>query len=255
MAFPLPDLPYAYDALEPHMSADTLKFHHDKHHKSYVDKLNAAIEGTKFEGMKLEEIIQEAAKGKDTQSLFNNAAQAWNHTFFWHCMSPESTGRPDGELARAIDEAFGGFDEFKQEFVAKAGGQFGSGWAWLVLDNGKLTVTSTPNAGLPMTNGQQALLTCDVWEHAYYLDYQNRRPDFVKTFLDRLVDWEFVAENFAMQGEGGSMAGRRYQDMQHRFAESGKVEKFAREAEHALEGEEGAELERARRQTASGHSR
>lgn len=207
MAFRLPDLPYAYDALEPHMSADTLKFHHDKHHKTYVDKLNAAIEGTRFEGMKLEEIIAESAKGEDAQGLFNNAAQTWNHTFFWHCMAPGGGGAPDGEVAEAIDEAFGGLDEFKEEFVAAAGAQFGSGWAWLVLDGDRLRVTTTANAGLPIIHGQRALLTCDVWEHAYYLDYQNRRPDFVKAFLDNLVDWKFVADNLAKRGgEAGEAA-------------------------------------------------
>lgn len=254
MTFRLPDLPYTYDALEPHMSADTLKFHHDKHHKTYVDKLNAAIEDTSFEGMELEEIIQESADGQDKQALFNNAAQTWNHTFFWHCMSPEGGGRPDGQLGRAIDETFGGLDEFVDEFVSKAGSQFGSGWAWLVLDAGRLKITTTPNAELPMIKGQQALLTCDVWEHAYYLDYQNRRPDFVKTFLNNLVDWDFVAENLAMQGEGASMAGRRYQDMQHRFARSGKVQERAREAARALEDKEGEDLEEARRKAAKAGS-
>jgi len=198
MAFRLPDLPYAYDALAPHMSADTLKFHHDKHHKGYVDKLNAAIEGTRFDGMELEEIIRESAKGQDTQGLFNNAAQTWNHTFFWHCMSPKGGGAPDGELARLIDETFGGLDAFKDEFVKAAGGRFGSGWAWLVLDGGALKITTTPNAELPMIHGQEALLTCDVWEHAYYLDYQNRRPDFVRGFLDNLVDWAFVAKSLEL---------------------------------------------------------
>ena len=198
MAFRLPDLPYAYDALAPHMSADTLKFHHDKHHKGYVDKLNAAIEGTRFDGMELEEIIRESAKGQDTQGLFNNAAQTWNHTFFWHCMSPKGGGAPDGELARLIDETFGGLDAFKDEFVKAAGGRFGSGWAWLVLDGGALKIATTPNAELPMIHGQEALLTCDVWEHAYYLDYQNRRPDFVRGFLDNLVDWAFVAKSLEL---------------------------------------------------------
>ena len=194
MAFELPDLPYARDALEPHMSANTLSFHHGKHHKAYVDKTNELIQGKPYESMKLEEIITRTANDAE-KTLFNNAAQVWNHTFFWNCMKPGGGGAPSGDLARRIDQDLGGLDKFKQQFKAAAVGQFGSGWAWLVQDNGKLRIVATPNAVPPMTSGQQALLTCDVWEHAYYLDYQNRRPDFVDTFLNHLVNWDFALEN------------------------------------------------------------
>lgn len=200
MAFDLPKLPFAYDALEPHMSENTLRFHHDKHHKGYVDKLNDAIADTPYAKMSLEEIIQTTADDPDASGIFNNAAQHWNHSFFWSCMTPDG-GRPDGELARRIETDLGSFDKFVSRFTDTATGQFGSGWAWLVLDNGKLAIKATPNAELPMIRGQHALLTCDVWEHAYYLDYQNRRADFVKTFLEHLVNWDFVVETMRMKGE------------------------------------------------------
>lgn len=194
MAFELAPLPYAEDALEPVISARTMQFHHGKHHKRYVDTLNELIAGTPLEKAELTEIIQEAAKDKEKQKIFNNAGQVWNHDFFWKCMKPGGGGAPTGDLARRIDQDFGGFDQFKKEFAAAANNHFGSGWAWLVLDNGKLKAISTPNAVPPMVQGQKALLTCDVWEHAYYLDYQNRRPDFVQAFLDKLVNWDFVAQ-------------------------------------------------------------
>ena len=194
MAFELAPLPYAEDALEPVISARTMQFHHGKHHKRYVDTLNELIAGTPLEKADLTEIIQEAAKDKEKQKIFNNAGQVWNHDFFWKCMKPGGGGAPTGDLARRIDQDFGGFDQFKREFAAAANNHFGSGWAWLVLDNGKLKAISTPNAVPPMVQGQKALLTCDVWEHAYYLDYQNRRPDFVQAFLDKLVNWDFVAQ-------------------------------------------------------------
>jgi Fe-Mn family superoxide dismutase len=194
MAFELAPLPYAEDALEPVISARTMQFHHGKHHKRYVDTLNELIAGTPLEKADLTDIIQEAAKDKEKQKIFNNAGQVWNHDFFWKCMKPGGGGAPTGDLARRIDQDFGGFDQFKKEFATVANNHFGSGWAWLVLDNGKLKAISTPNAVPPMVQGQKALLTCDVWEHAYYLDYQNRRPDFVQAFLDKLVNWDFVAQ-------------------------------------------------------------
>lgn len=195
MAFELPALPFAEDALEPYYSARTLSFHHGKHHKAYVDNLNKLIAGTELESKTLEEIILIAAGDAARAGLFNNAAQVWNHTFFWHCMKPGGGGKPAGDLAARIDATFGGFDKFAEQFKAAAVGRFGSGWAWLVLDGGELKIVSTPNAETPLAKGQKALLTVDVWEHAYYLDYQNRRPDFVQAFLDHLVDWDFVAAN------------------------------------------------------------
>jgi len=222
MAIRLPDLPYPYDSLAPHMSAETLRFHHDKHHASYVKKLNGLVEDTELARLSLDEIIQKTADDEDATDVFNNAAQVWNHTFFWNCMSPDGGGKPDGELARQVDEDLGGVDSFKEDFKKAAVKQFGSGWAWLVLDDGRLKITTTPNAVPPTIRGQQPLLTCDVWEHAYYLDYQNERGKFVETFLESLVNWEFVAERFALQGEGSSTASRRFQEAQHDFAQSEK---------------------------------
>jgi Fe-Mn family superoxide dismutase len=191
MTFTLPPLPYALDALVPHISQETLEYHYGKHHNAYVTNLNKLIPGTAFESMDLEAIIK-SAKGP----VFNNAAQVWNHTFYWHCLSPQGGGEPTGELAKAIITAFGSFAAFKEQFTAMAISTFGSGWAWLVLDDaGQLKITSTSNAGTPMTNGEKALLTCDVWEHAYYIDYRNVRPDYVSAFWN-LVNWEFVAQNF-----------------------------------------------------------
>ncbi len=190
MAFTLPDLPYAKDALAPYLSQETLEYHHDKHHNAYVTNLNGLIDGTDNAGKSLENIIA-VAEGP----LFNNAAQVWNHTFYWNCMKPGGGGAPSGDLAKAIDAAFGSFDDFKKELTAAAVGQFGSGWAWLVLDSGGLTVTKTGNADLPLKHGQTALLTVDVWEHAYYIDYRNLRPKYVETFLSSLANWDFVAQN------------------------------------------------------------
>ena len=192
MAFSLPDLPYAKDALAPYLSQETLEYHHDKHHNAYVTNLNGLIDGTENAAKSLEEIIL-AAEGP----LFNNAAQVWNHTFYWSCMKPGGGGAPAGELAKAIDAAFGSLDDFKKELSAAAVSQFGSGWAWLVADKGVLKVVKTGNADLPLKHGQTALLTIDVWEHAYYIDYRNLRPNYVETFLASLVDWGFVAENYA----------------------------------------------------------
>ena len=195
MAFELPALPYAPTALEPHMSARTFEFHYGKHHKTYVDNLNKLVAGTPWENASLETVIMESAKDEAKKGVFNNAAQVWNHTFFWHCMKPNGGGKPTGKLAEMIDAAFGSFDEFKAKFKDAALTQFGSGWAWLALDNGKLAIVKTANAETPMTSGKKAILTCDVWEHAYYLDYQNRRGDMVQAFLDNLVNWDFAAKN------------------------------------------------------------
>ena len=191
MAFELPPLPYASDALEPHYSANTLSFHHGKHHAAYVNKLNELVAGGEDENKSLEEIIASSSGG-----LFNQAAQVWNHTFFWNSMKPSGGGAPSGTLAQAIDAAFGSLDSFKEQFKAAGVGQFGSGWVWLVKENGSLKIVTTANAETPLTQGQEPILTCDVWEHAYYLDYQNRRPDFIQSFLDNLVNWDFAAANF-----------------------------------------------------------
>jgi len=198
MSFTLPALPYAKDALAPHISAETFDFHHGKHHNAYVVKLNELVAGTEHEKKSLEDVIMASAKDASKAVLFNNAAQHWNHSFFWHCLKPNGGGKPTGELAAKIESDLGGYDKFAADFKAAALTQFGSGWAWLVKDAaGKLKITKTANADLPMAHGETALLTCDVWEHAYYIDYQNRRPDFVQTVLDKLVNWEFVAANYA----------------------------------------------------------
>ena len=193
--FTLPPLPYAQDALAPVISANTLSFHYGKHHKAYVDNLNKLAEGKRWATMSLEEVVRESAKDAADAGVFNNAAQVWNHTFYWSCMRSGGGGAPSGRLAERIQADFGGFDAFKTQFADAAKTQFGSGWAWLVLDGSKLKVVKTANADTPLAHGQKALLTCDVWEHAYYLDYQNRRPDYVAAFLDKLVNWEFAAAN------------------------------------------------------------
>jgi Fe-Mn family superoxide dismutase len=197
MAFELPALPYAQDALEPHISGNTLSFHHGKHHAGYVTKLNAAIEGTDLANKSLEEIVKATATDPAKAGVFNNAAQVWNHSFYWNCMKPGGGGTPTGALADKINADFGSFDKFKEALSNAAATQFGSGWAWLVLDNGTLKVVKTLNAENPITNGQTPLLTIDVWEHAYYLDYQNLRPKYIETFLSSLVNWDFVAKNLA----------------------------------------------------------
>jgi Fe-Mn family superoxide dismutase len=195
MAFELPPLPYAKDALEPHISARTLEFHHGKHHATYVTNLNNLTKDTPLATHSLEQVIESVHGDAAKVGIFNNAAQVWNHTFYWHCMKPGGGGAPTGEVAQAIDQAFGSYDKFKDEFKTACVSQFGSGWGWLVADKGALKIAKTANAELPMTAGQTALLTCDVWEHAYYLDFQNRRPDYVQMFLDHLVNWDFVAAN------------------------------------------------------------
>lgn len=193
MTYTLPELPYAKDALEPHISAETLEFHHGKHHQTYVTNLNNLVPGTEYAGLSLEEIIQKAPSG----GIFNNAAQVWNHTFYWHSLSPQGGGAPTGPLASAIEHTFGSFEKFKEEFTKCAVTTFGSGWAWLVKNaDGTLAIVSTGNAGCPLTAGQTPLLTCDVWEHAYYIDYRNARPKYVEAFWN-LVNWEFAAQNFA----------------------------------------------------------
>ena len=192
MAHELPALPYAQDALEPHISAETLEYHYGKHHQTYVTNLNKLIEGTEFADASLEDIIMKASGG-----LFNNAAQVWNHTFYWNGMAPNAGGAPSGDLATAIDSTFGSFDDFKQKFATACATNFGSGWTWLVKNsNGSLEIVNTSNAGSPLTAGQAPLLTCDVWEHAYYIDYRNARPKYVEHFWN-LVNWDFVANNFA----------------------------------------------------------
>ena len=198
MPFELPSLPYAYDALQPHMSKATLEFHHDKHHKAYVDTANKLLAGSGLEGKSLEQVIKESHRNADRKKLFNNAAQHWNHSEFWLSMKPRGGAKIPGELERRIRADFGGFDRFKTEFAEKGTAQFGSGWVWLVLSGDKLEIATTANAENPLVADKPALLTCDVWEHAYYLDYQNRRPDFLKTFLDHLANWERAAELLGM---------------------------------------------------------
>lgn len=191
MVFKLPELPYEKSALEPYISKETLEYHHGKHHQAYVNKLNELIPGTQFEDLSLENIIM---KSKD--AIFNNAAQVWNHTFYWHCMKPNGGGEPDGELANVIEKQFGNFDQFKDKFTNAAITRFGSGWAWLVKnENGSLEVLNTMNADNPMTINKKPLLTCDVWEHAYYIDTRNDRGKYVSNFWN-VVNWDYVAENY-----------------------------------------------------------
>ena len=191
MEHKLPELPYAMNALEPHISAETLEYHYGKHHKAYVTNLNNLIKGTEFENSSLEDIIRKSSGG-----LFNNAAQVWNHTFYWNCLSPKGGGAPSGPLADAINKAFGSFEEFKKQFSQTAITTFGSGWGCLVQNqDGSVALAITSNAGTPLTEGKTALLTCDVWEHAYYIDYRNARPEYVEHFWN-LVNWEFAVKNF-----------------------------------------------------------
>ena len=193
-AFALPALPYAQEALEPYLSAKTMGFHYGKHHQAYVDNLNKQVAGTPWAaGSTLEKVVVESAGNADKAAVFNNAAQAWNHAFFWNSMKPGGGGAPSGRVMELIGKSFGGFKEFKEAFLAAAAAQFGSGWVWLVQDGDTLKIVKTSNADTPLAHGQKALLTCDVWEHAYYLDYQNRRKDFVQAFLDHLANWDFAA--------------------------------------------------------------
>jgi superoxide dismutase, Fe-Mn family len=187
----LSSLPYAMDALQPHISKETLEYHYGKHHQQYVDTLNSLIAGTEYESMSLTDIIR-SSKG----AIFNNAAQDWNHAFYWNCLSPKSGDKPVGKLAAAVNAKFGSFEEFKKQFAKAAVGTFGSGWIWLVKNaDGSIGIESTSNAGTPLTTDKRPLLTCDVWEHAYYIDYRNRRPDYVSAFWN-IVNWEFAAEHF-----------------------------------------------------------
>ncbi|HLY95839.1 MAG: superoxide dismutase [Sideroxydans sp.] len=194
MEHQLPALPYPREALAPHMSAETFDYHYGKHHQAYVTNLNNLIKGTEYESLTLEAIIKKAPAG----GIFNNSAQVWNHTFFWNCMKPHGGGAPTGALADAINKKWGSLDEFKKAFQTSAVGNFGSGWTWLVKKaDGSLDIVNTSNAGCPLTTADKPLLTCDVWEHAYYIDYRNLRPKFVEAFLNNLVNWDFVAKNFA----------------------------------------------------------
>ncbi|HNY46146.1 MAG TPA: superoxide dismutase [Casimicrobium sp.] len=195
--FSLPPLPYADNALEPLISANTLSFHYGKHHKTYVDNLNKLVEGKDLAAMSLEDIIKKSAGNPDMAGVFNNAAQIWNHTFYWNSLKPNGGGKPTGAIAAAIDKDLGGYDKFKADFAAAAVTQFGSGWAWLVSDAGTLKIVKTGNAEVPLTKGQTPLLTIDVWEHAYYLDYQNLRAKYVETLIDKLLNWDFANKNFA----------------------------------------------------------
>ena len=198
MAFTQLALPFASDALESYgMKAETFEYHYGKHHKAYVDNLNKLVDGTELANKSLEEVIQIAFGDSAKAGIFNNAAQVWNHSFFWNCLKPAGGGAPTGALAAKIEQDFGSFEKFKEEFSTAAATQFGSGWAWLVDDGGTLKVIKTPNAENPLAHGKKALLTIDVWEHAYYIDFKNARPGFIKNFLDNLVNWDFVAENFA----------------------------------------------------------
>lgn len=195
MAFHLEDLPYAQDALEPTISANTLSFHHGKHHNAYVTNLNKLIEGTDLEDKSLEEIVKATAQDASKAGIFNNAAQVFNHSFYWKCMKPNGGGAPTGKIAGLIDQTFGSYEKFVEEFKTAGATQFGSGWAWLVLEGGALKIVKTANADSPIAHGQTPLLTVDVWEHAYYLDFQNRRPDYLTDFVANLINWDFVNEN------------------------------------------------------------
>jgi Fe-Mn family superoxide dismutase len=191
MAFELPKLPFEMDALAPHISRETLEFHYGKHHQGYVTKINALVKGTEFEKATLEDIIKKATGG-----IYNNGAQVWNHTFYWNCLKPKGGGKPTGDLAAAIDKSFGSFNDFKEKFTDMAGGLFGSGWAWLIKkSDGSLDVVQGSNASNPLRDGHKPLMTCDVWEHAYYVDYRNARPKYIEAFWS-LVNWDFVAKNF-----------------------------------------------------------
>ena len=194
--FELPKLPYAVDALAPHITENTINFHYGKHHSTYVNKLNGMVGGTDYADMNVETVIKETNGKSDKAGFFNNAAQIWNHTFYWHSMKPKGGGVPSGVLAEKIESSFGGLEGFKSKFTDAATTQFGSGWAWLVAEGDALKIVKTPNAETPLTSPNQIpLLTIDVWEHAYYLDFQNKRPDYINTFLESLINWDFATEN------------------------------------------------------------
>lgn len=193
MTFELPSLPYASDALAPYMSSETLDFHHGKHHQTYVTNLNNLVKDTDMHDSSLEEIVVKSSKDPSMAGIFNNAGQHWNHILFWQCMKPNGGGSMPSELESRITSDLGGIDQFKEAFIQAGITQFGSGWAWLAIDNGKLVVTKSPNASNPLVDGMKPILGCDVWEHSYYIDYRNKRPDYLKAFLDSMVNWEFVA--------------------------------------------------------------
>jgi len=193
MTFELPSLPYASDALAPYMSSETLDFHHGKHHQTYVTNLNNLVKDTDMQDSSLEEIVVKSSKDPSMAGIFNNAGQHWNHILFWQCMKPNGGGSIPSELESRITSDLGGIDQFKEAFIQAGITQFGSGWAWLAIDNGKLVVTKSPNASNPLVDGMKPILGCDVWEHSYYIDYRNKRPDYLKAFLDSMVNWEFVA--------------------------------------------------------------
>ena len=195
--FTLPPLPYAESALAPVISANTLSFHYGKHHKAYVDNLNKLASGTEYESAPLEQVIRDTAGKPDQSGVFNNAAQVWNHTFYWRCLKGGGGGKPGGRIAQMIESDLGGYDNFRKELATACTTQFGSGWGWLVSEGGKLRIMKTPNAEVPFTKGATPLLTIDVWEHAYYLDYQNRRPDYANAVIDKLLNWDFAMENLA----------------------------------------------------------
>lgn len=192
MAIALPELPFKKDALAPHISERTVEFHYGKHHSAYVEKTNVLIKGTDLEGQDLENIIANTAQNVSKIGIFNNAAQVWNHTFYWNCMKPGGGGLPSGDIGKKLISDFGSYETFVEQFKVAATTQFGSGWAWLVMKEGKLKIVKTPNADTPLIHGTKPLLTIDVWEHAYYLDYQNRRPDYIAAFLEHLINWDFV---------------------------------------------------------------
>ena len=193
MTFELPSLPYASDALAPYMSSETLDFHHGKHHQTYVTNLNNLVKDTDMQDSSLEEIVVKSSKDPSMAGIFNNSGQHWNHILFWQCMKPNGGGSMPSELESRITSDLGGIDQFKEAFIQAGITQFGSGWAWLAIDNGKLVVTKSPNASNPLVDGMKPILGCDVWEHSYYIDYRNKRPDYLKAFLDSMVNWEFVA--------------------------------------------------------------
>jgi len=201
MAFELPELPFPYDALEPFMSRETLEYHHDKHHKAYVDGANKLIAGTGLENKSLEQVVVASHRDPRLRKLFNNAGQHWNHSQFWKCLKADGSRSVPDEIAKRIDADLGGLGKFKKDFVAEGVADFGSGWVWLVLDAGKLKILTTANAESPLILGKTPLLTCDVWEHAYYIDYRNQREKFLQAFVDHLIDWEHVAELYGKAGE------------------------------------------------------
>ena len=192
MPITLPKLPFEKNSLAPHISEKTIEFHYGKHHNAYVEKTNKLVEGTELAKESLENIIKKTAKDASKAGIFNNAAQVWNHSFYWQCIKPKGGGRPTGEAAKMIDKDFGSYEKFVEQFKNAGATQFGSGWAWLILKDGRLEVMKTPNADTPLAHGLKAVLTVDVWEHAYYLDYQNRRPDYLTAFVEHLINWDFV---------------------------------------------------------------